>query len=97
MAFEGQEIFYTDQSLLPDNQQEEQRGSVILKRFEHFLREWKVKKQYYYREQLIRNVNLQKNFIEVDIEDIKNHDEELAESLLKSPLQTHPLLESAAQ
>jgi hypothetical protein len=33
----------------------------------------------------------------VDIEDIKNHDEELAEALTKKPLETHPLLEMAAQ
>ena len=50
MAFEGQTIYYTDQSLLPDNSQVTTDDSSILKRFQHFLREWEINKQYVYRE-----------------------------------------------
>jgi hypothetical protein len=56
---------------------------VILKRFRLFLREWQIGNKYIYREQLNKNINLGKHYIEVDIEDLNNHDQELAEFLHK--------------
>ena len=96
MAFQGEEIYYTGQQLLPDNQQANVTNEDIKKRFIHFLREWEHNKLYVYREMLIKNHQLGKNFIEVDIEDLYNHDQQLTEGLRNKPTQFHPMLEQAA-
>ena len=60
MAFQGEEIFYTDQSLQAENQLNEVTNKDIKQRFVHFLKEWEHNKQYVYRDQLIKNFSLGK-------------------------------------
>ena len=96
MAFEGEKIYFTDQSLLPDNQQLKINESDITKKFKLFLSEWtEDNKTFPYKERLISHLNDRKHFLVVSYEDILSHDEELAKWVRDAPEKTLPLFEQA--
>ncbi len=98
MAFQGEEIFYTDQSLLPDNQLTKITDSDVIKKFKLFLNEWTIdNKTFPYKDTLISHINDKKYYLEVRYEDILQHDEDLANWVTARPEKTMPIFEEATR
>ena len=73
MALDGNEVFYADQNLI-NEQQDQFYPSEVLKKFKHFLREWTIENQFIYRDQLVNNSMLEKPYVNVDLADVENFD-----------------------
>ncbi|XP_071961885.1 DNA replication licensing factor mcm5-A-like [Antedon mediterranea] len=97
-GFDQQQIFYSD------NFGSEEQGDGKInrlgdqRRFKDFIRKYHdANFLYKYRDELKRNYNLQQYWLEINIDDLRSYDEDLAEKLMKQPTEFLPLLEEAAK
>ncbi|XP_019642262.1 PREDICTED: DNA replication licensing factor mcm5-like [Branchiostoma belcheri] len=96
-GFDDPGIFFSDNFGGDEGQDENYiHNTQTKKRFKDFLREFHEGMDYKYRDELRRHYNLGQYYIEVDVGDLANFDEELADKLRKTPSELLPLLEEAA-
>ncbi|CAG9335014.1 unnamed protein product [Blepharisma stoltei] len=96
-AFDGQEIYFSDQNLgNEDLNQHRIQLDAAARTFKLFLRDWTKGNSYVYREQLVKNAARGEFYIEVDLEDIAAFDEGLCEQIIKNPTAMLPELDKSA-
>ncbi|CAI9718955.1 DNA replication licensing factor mcm5-like [Octopus vulgaris] len=98
-GFDDLGVFFSDNFGSEDQQDDNQINRQEIKNnFKAFLRKFHEGNfSYEYRDQLKRHYNTGNYWLQVDLEDLSNFDEALAEKLQKSPIEHFPLFEDAAK
>eukprot|EP00118_Oscarella_pearsei_P026954 m.310596 g.310596 ORF g.310596 m.310596 type:complete len:737 (+) comp52950_c0_seq1:92-2302(+) len=99
-GFDDPGVFFSDPfgSEGPDDTESTQRRTRDQQRFADFIRNFVDDRHTYkYRDQLRRNYNLGRYWVEISLNDMSSFDEELADKLGKQPTEFLPLFELAAR
>jgi DNA replication licensing factor MCM5 len=96
-AFDGEEIYTSDQNLANEDLNSRRRLLETGKnKFKLFLRDWTSGSTYNYREQLIKQATKSEPIIEVDLEDISAFDENLFQLILSNTTEALEELDKGA-
>ncbi|XP_033127896.1 DNA replication licensing factor MCM5-like [Anneissia japonica] len=98
-GFDDQQIFYSDNFGSEEQQADGKINKLgVQRRFKDFIRKYHdANFLYKYRDELKRNYNLRQYWLEINIDDLRSYDEDLAEKLMKQPTEYLPLLEAGAK
>ncbi|XP_043190642.1 DNA replication licensing factor mcm5-like [Amphibalanus amphitrite] len=97
-GFDDAGVFFSDNFGAEDHDENQANLQAVKKKFKDFLREFHEGNfSYKYRDNLKRNYNLQKYYLEVLLEDVASYDEALMDCLYKKPSEHLPLFEEAAR
>ncbi|RDD44892.1 DNA replication licensing factor mcm5 [Trichoplax sp. H2] len=98
-GFDDPGVFFSD-SFAIDEQQDDQQLTKTLaqKKFKEFIREYHEDGlSFRYRDDLRKHYNMGQYWLEVDLDDLRNYDDQLADHLIKQPSEYLPSFESAAK
>jgi DNA replication licensing factor MCM5 len=96
MHFGGDEIYFANTGYANMNN-EVATATDISRKFQDFLKDWTVEKQFVYRDQLIKNGAMENYFIKVNLSDIEAYDLKLSMEIRTKPFSNLAVLEKAAK